>query len=309
MNHMKYLVKTLLLFFTFSLLSCGSQEKILVQTKVIRDTVYVSNINPKYQVVTEAHLPGYVVSNKNFPSVAFNERIRFLILHYTVSDYPTSVKILARKGQVSSHYLVTDQPNDTIDILVSEDKRAWHAGVSYWNGFENLNDSSIGIEIVNPGYTKVKDSMVFTPFPEYQIRKVATLSKNIIDRYEIDPVNVIGHSDIAPLRKQDPGPAFPWKRLYNEYNIGAWYDDTDKEYFLSQYVPDTYPYNSPLEIQKALQKYGYKIDTTNSWDKNTTLTVRAFQWHFRPEKADGVVDAETWAILQALNKKYRSDKK
>lgn len=293
----------------FLLVSCGSQKKIIVDSKVIRDTVYITHANPKYHIITEANLPEYVISQKNFPSVAFNERIKFLVLHYTVSDYPTSVKILAKKGQVSAHYLITDQPNDTIDILVSEDKRAWHAGVSSWNGTENLNDTSIGIEIVNKGYTKIKDSLVFTYFPKYQIKKVATLSKNIINRYEIDPVNVVGHSDIAPLRKQDPGPMFPWKELYTQYGIGAWYEEYDKEYYLTQYIPDTYPYSSPLEFQKALKKYGYKIDLTGEWDKNTYLTIRAFQWHFRPEKADGNLDAETWAILQALNKKYRSNTK
>ena len=303
------LIKCNLLCLTLLLLiSCGSQKKIIVDTKIIRDTVYISNTNPKYHFITEANLPGYVISKENFPSVAFNERVKFLVLHYTVSDYPISVKILAKKGEVSSHYLITDQPNDTIDILVSEDKRAWHAGVSAWNGTENLNDTSIGIEIVNKGYIKVKDSLIFTPFPSYQIEKVAALSKNIIDRYEIDPVNVVGHSDIAPLRKQDPGPLFPWKELYTQYGIGAWYEEYDKESFLSQYIPDTYPYSSPLEFQKALQKYGYKLNLSGEWDKNTFLTVRAFQWHFRPEKADGIVDAETWAILQALIKKYRSKK-
>jgi N-acetylmuramoyl-L-alanine amidase len=307
---MKYLVKlSFLLFILLFLICCGSQEKIVVNTKIIRDTVYITDVNPKYHFITGAILPNYTISKKNFPSVASNERIKFLVLHYTVSDYPTSVKILSQRGQVSSHYLITDQPNDTIDILVSEDKRAWHAGESSWNGTENLNDTSIGIEIVNNGYTKVKDSLIFSPFPKYQIKKVASLSKNIIERYEIDPVNVVGHSDIAPLRKQDPGPMFPWKELYTQYDIGAWYDDIDKEYYLNQYMPDIYPYNSALEFQKALQKYGYKLDLTGNWDKNTGLKIRAFQWHFRPKKADGVVDAETWAILQALNKKYRSNKK
>jgi N-acetylmuramoyl-L-alanine amidase len=266
----------------------------------------VSDINPKYQVITEASLPKYVISKKNFPSAAYNNRIKFLVFHYTVADYPRSVKILAKNGVVSSHYLITDQPNDTIDILVSEDKRAWHAGISSWNGTENLNDTSVGIEIVNKGYTYVGDSMVFEPFFDYQIEKAAVLSKNIIDRYEIEPVNVVGHSDIAPFRKQDPGPMFPWEELYTKYNIGAWYDVVDKQCFLDEYIPDIYPYNSALEFQKALQKYGYKISLTDIWDKETWLIIRAFQWHFRPEKADGIADAETWAILQALNKKYRS---
>ncbi|PQL92041.1 N-acetylmuramoyl-L-alanine amidase [Apibacter adventoris] len=287
------------------LTSCGSSKKIMVQTKVIHDTVYVTDINPKYHVITEAKLPNYVISKEYFPSQAYDDRIKFLVLHYTVSDYPTSIKILTKKN-VSAHYLIPDTPNDTIQLLVSEDKRSYHAGYSAWNGRENLNDTSIGIEIVNKGYVKVGDSLIFQPYYDFQIKKIAALAQNIISRYDIDPTYVVGHSDIAPLRKQDPGPLFPWKTLYTQYNIGAWYNDADKELFLEKFIYDTYPYNSALEFQKGLQKYGYKIDNTGEWDKNTKDIVRAFQWHFRPEKADGIVDAETWAILQALNKKYRS---
>lgn len=293
------------LFILLLLMSCGSSNKIAVKTKIIHDTVYVTDINPKYHVITEANLSDYPISKQHFPSQASDDRIKFLVLHYTVSDYPTSIRILTQKN-VSAHYLVPDAPADTIQLLVSEDKRAYHAGYSAWNGRENLNDTSIGIEIVNKGFIKVGDSLVFQSFPDFQIKKVAALAKNIISRYNIDPTYVVGHSDIAPLRKQDPGPLFPWKALYTQYNIGAWYDEADKQLFIQQFIDDTYPYNSALEFQKALQKYGYKIDLTDNWDKNTKDIIRAFQWHFRPEKADGVVDNETWAILQALNKKYRS---
>ncbi|MDR3272583.1 MAG: N-acetylmuramoyl-L-alanine amidase [Flavobacteriaceae bacterium] len=344
---MKYLSHILSALGVMLLMGCNtqSQQKITVQTKVLHDTVFITDINPKYQIVTEAHIPNYVISKKHFPSVAYNNRIRYLVLHYTVSDYPTSVRILAEKGEVSSHYLVTDQPNDSIDILVSEDKRAYHAGVSSWSNIQNLNDTSVGIEIVNKGYVKtkdtlvvkdtvrvevadtiyidgtesisyrdslivntslkIKDTVIFAPYPSYQIEKVAALAKDIIRRYEIIPVNVVGHSDIAPLRKPDPGPMFPWKYLHDQYDIGAWYDEETKQKYLSKYVKDTSLYNSAMEFQKALKKYGYGVELSGKWDKNTQTIITAFQWHFRPQKTDGVIDAETWAILQALNEKYR----
>lgn len=305
---MKFILKLLICSFVLTLIitSCSTQEKVIVKTKTVHDTIYVTDVDPKYHFVEQANLKDYIVSKKNFPSVASNHRVKFIVLHYTVSDYPTSVKILAKKGNVSSHYLVNDLPNDSIDLLVSENQRAWHAGISSWGNAVNLNDTSIGIEIVNSGYKKIGDSMVFQPFPNYQIKKVISLVKNIAERYDIDPVNIIGHSDIAPLRKQDPGPAFPWEKLYKEHQLGAWYDEKDKVYFLNMYDPDTAPYNSVLEFQKALKKYGYSVNLTGVYDKNTKLITRAFQWHFRPQKGDGIIDAETWAILQALNKKYRT---
>jgi len=346
---MKYLSNIFSVLGIVLLSGCSTQppqQTVTVQTKILHDTVFITNIKPDYQIITQANPPNYAVSQKHFPSVAYNNRIRYLVLHYTVSDYPTSIRILAEKGEVSSHYLITDQPNDTIDILVSEDKRAYHAGVSSWGNTQNLNDTSIGIEIVNKGYAKTtytfevknavnvqvvdtlydinnekyiqyrdslivnttlktKDTVVFAPYPSYQIEKVAALAKDIIKRYEILPVNVVGHSDIAPLRKPDPGPMFPWKYLHDQYHIGAWYDEATKEWYLSQYVYNMPPYNSALEFQKALKKYGYGIELTGKWDKNTQTFVTAFQWHFRPQKADGEVDAETWAILQALNEKYK----
>lgn len=294
---------SLLVLSIILLISCNSQSKIITQTKIIRDSVFI-DINPKYQVVTSADVPGYVISKKNFPSNSFNNRIRYLIMHYTVSDYPTSIKILTKKN-VSAHYLVNNLPNDSIDILVSEDKRAYHAGISAWGTDEKLNDTSIGIEIVNKGFTKVKDSLVYEAYPYFQIEKVAALAKNIIKRYDIDPTNVLGHSDIAPLRKQDPGPMFPWKMLYDKYQIGAWYDEPDKQKFLTDYDETKFPYNSILEFQKALEKYGYKIDKTGTLDKNTQAIITAFQYHFRPKKSDGKIDAESWAIIQALNLKYK----
>jgi N-acetylmuramoyl-L-alanine amidase len=118
----------------------------------------------------------------------------------------------------------------------------------------------------------------------------------------------LGHSDIAPTRKQDPGPKFPWKKLYEDYQVGMWYDDAVMQSFLSQINPETYPLdNATTEFiynyQLALKKLGYGIDANGRMDDTTKKTIEAFQYHFRPEKYDGVMDAESWAILQALNQK------
>jgi len=151
-------------------------------------------------------------------SLAQNERIRFLIFHYTAVDDATSLKLLSGEN-VSAHYLISDKKDNrtqkpVVYRLVSENRRAWHAGVSNWNGRVNLNDSSVGIEIVNPGFTEdMLGHKTWYPYRQQQINALAALAKEIIRRYEITPDNVLGHSDIAPLRKNDPGKLFPWKEL------------------------------------------------------------------------------------------------
>ena len=130
------------------------------------------------------------------------------------------------------------------------------------------------------------------------------MSKDIISRYNISPFNVIGHSDIAPGRKPDPGPLFPWKKLYTDYGVGAWYEEVDKLLFIEQYPWDTTSNVFYSQVQTDLKKYGYNVPTTGNYDTQTRNAIIAFQMHFRPEKYDGVVDAETWAIIKALNKKY-----
>lgn len=152
--------------------------------------------------------------DKTQSSAAQNERIRFLILHYTAVDNASSLKLLTGQN-VSAHYLISDRVDSrtrkpVVYGLVSEEKRAWHAGVSNWNGRVNLNDSSVGIEIVNPGFTEgMLGQKTWYPYPQQQINALKTLAREIIRRYSITPDNVLGHSDIAPLRKQDPGRFFP----------------------------------------------------------------------------------------------------
>lgn len=260
-----------------------------------------------YGSIVSADPASYKVSKTYFPSVAQNFRVRYLILHYTAINNERSISALT-KNSVSSHYLVNDMDDKEIYQLVDENKRAYHAGISSWRGITNLNDTSIGIEIVNES-TDIPGGYRFLPFPEYQIKKVAALVKDITTRYQISPVNILGHADIAPTRKQDPGPTFPWKKLYTDYQIGMWYDDATKQLFMNQMTEADF--NTQLstpsftyKIQTMLKDFGYGIDPDGSWNDAAKKTVAAFQYHFRPEKYDGVMDAETWAILQALLQKY-----
>ncbi len=308
MRNIPLLFSFVLLFFITD--SCSVLEKYFPKKT---DTIVEKEVEVQVEIQKElvtnniAKPKGYVVSTKHYPSDSQSFRIRYLIIHYTAGDYNTSVKTLTKKA-VSSHYLVTDSDNDSIDILVLEEKRAWHAGISYWNNFTSLNDTSIGIEIVNNGFKLVNGKREFYDYPDYQIKKVAVLCKDIIERYKILPENVLGHSDIAPNRKQDPGPKFPWKYLYDEYGIGAWYNETDKQIFEFLY-PEQETTDFITSAQRDLKKYGYDIKETGFWDEQSQSVISAFQMHFRPSNYNGILDKETWAILQALNKRYRKDLK
>ncbi|MGP2417204.1 N-acetylmuramoyl-L-alanine amidase [Pantoea ananatis] len=241
-------------------------------------------------------------------SAAQNERIRFLIFHYTAVDNATSLKLLTGQN-VSAHYLISDSVSSrtrepVVYRLVSEEKRAWHAGVSSWNGRVNLNDSSVGIEIVNPGFTEgMLGQKTWYPYRQQQINALTTLAREIIRRYDITPDNILGHSDIAPLRKQDPGRLFPWKALAVR-GVGAWPDPIQVQKYLAGRIPDA-PVDV-LNVQRLLRHYGYdRIPLSGVLDDDTRKTISAFQMHFRPENTDGTPDAETEAIAQALNEQYR----
>lgn len=249
----------------------------------------------------------YVVSHA-FSSAAQNERIRFLVLHYTAQDDEQSLKTLTG-DYVSAHYLVSSEPEfrgkkPLILQLVDENKRAWHAGVSSWNGRTNINDSSVGIEIVNMGYTGAEtDPLIWQPYSEKQIEAVKALAKDIIRRYQITPDNVIGHSDVAPLRKTDPGVLFPWRELADE-GIGAWPEPERVIRYLDGRNAD-----EPADvktIQVLLKQYGYdQIPLNGIMDDITQKTISAFQMHFRPGDISGRADAETEAIAAALVSQYR----
>lgn len=240
--------------------------------------------------------------DKEHPAKSFDSRIRFLVLHYTALDFETSLKVLTQQ-RVSAHYLVPQTPlnkKNTLFLLVSEHARAWHAGVSSWQGRNNLNDTSIGIEIVNSGYKDEPEGRLWFPFTPYQIQMIKELAKDIIDRYEIHPTAIVGHSDIAPGRKQDPGILFPWKQLY-QAGIGAWYDEERVKELHNQLQNQEL---NILKLQQDLKRYGYALEESGVLDEQTQKVIRAFQMHFRPSNHSGVPDTETLAILKNLLEKY-----
>ncbi|MBN5229851.1 N-acetylmuramoyl-L-alanine amidase [Serratia marcescens] len=233
-----------------------------------------------------------------------DQRIRFLVMHYTAEDFHSSLKTLTDE-HVSAHYLLPAHPQrehgkPTVFRLVPEVMRAWHAGASAWRGRSNLNDTSIGIEIVNKGFTR---SMLFThwqPYTAEQIAVLIPLSRDIIQRYGIQPQDVVGHSDIAPQRKQDPGPLFPWRQLA-QAGIGAWPDERDVQRLLAG--RDRHAPVPMAPLLEKLARYGYAIDP--SWNARQQRNVlAAFQMHFRPDDVRGEPDAESEAIVDALLVKY-----
>ena len=258
------------------------------------------------------------------PSENHNSRINYLVLHFTSENFAESLRLLTKRteNRVSVHYLVPEPGDETynrrrarIHRLVTEDRRAWHAGQSYWAGADALNDTSVGIEIVNQSAcvdndpdteepTPEQQTCTFVAFPDEQIDLVIELVMDILERNPgIDPVDVIGHGDIAPKRRIDPGPLFPWKRLY-DHGIGAWYDDDTFARYRDQFdsaLPDM------TTLQAALKAYGYLIDETGENDTQTRFVIRAFQSHFRQSDFSGAIDVETAATLFALIEKYRED--
>ena len=266
---------------------------------------------PKAQMATTE---SFVIDSETYQSTSKSQRIKTIVLHYTVSDNERSIKTLTT-GNVSAHYLVLDKNDDKIYNLVPESERAWHAGEGGFSGRTILNDTSIGIEIVNAGIKPeyrdaLKDDTLdyhpydhYADFNELQIKKVAQLVQDIARRYDISPKNIIGHADMAPSRKIDPGAKFPWERLYKEYGIGAWYNEADKQEIMNRRTLVT---PSVQEIKQAFRKYGYQINNSDEWDKPSRDVIYAFQLHFRPLKPTGIMDIETYAILQALNMKYAS---
>lgn len=233
--------------------------------------------------------------DKSYTAKGQASRVRFLVLHYTVSDRPASLKILTEK-EVSAHYLVTDDPKPVVYGLVDETRSAYHAGISSWKGYTQLNNSSIGIEIVNAGWKDTPQGRVFAPFPQAQIDVLVPLIKDIVARHKIAPENVVGHSDIAPLRKQDPGPLFPWYQLA-QAGLVVW-PDANRVAAVRQVfniaVPDA------VWFQKKLAAHGFALAQTGVFDQATRTVIAAFQMKYRPANIAGEPDAETAALLEVL---------
>jgi len=266
---------------------------------------------------------GPVLINTEHQSVNRNERVRLLVLHYTAINWEQSLRALTQPGStaVSSHYLIPESFDPSYPAgkplqvyqLVPETQRAWHAGASRWEDRSALNDQSIGIELVNLGWCHQRavplahpadNELCLTPdFDPAQLQLLATLLKDILARNpEITPTRVVAHSDIAPSRKQDPGPRFPWQWLASQ-GIGAWYDTPT----LLKYWQGMSSLPDARLVQSALQRYGYGIDVTGVWDEQSRNVLLAFQRHFVPNRVSGEVDFETCAVLWALLEKYFPD--
>ena len=231
--------------------------------------------------------------DRSYTSIGQDSRVLFIVLHYTQGSFGSALRTLTL-GQVSSHYLVNDDPV-RIYGLVDENRRAWHAGASSWSGNTNLNASSIGIEIVNPGYTDTPTGRVYAPYPSEQIDAVVALLKDIAKRHQVRPDRIVGHNDIAPMRKQDPGPAFPWKRLAIEGLI-PWPDMLTvmaKRHEFEAALPDI------VWFQARLAEYGFAVPQNGELDAMTRNVIATFQMKYRPANFDGVPDAETAALLYA----------
>lgn len=222
-----------------------------------------------------------------------DSRVEFVVLHYTATGKQASIKILSEQN-VSSHYLITDDTRPEVYQLVDESRRAWHAGVSEWYGRTDINAGSIGIEIVNAGGS----GALWAPYSKAQIDTVIALVRDIVQRHQIKPYNIVGHSDVAPQRKVDPGPLFPWKQLADA-GLGRWYSQEQKK----QYEQEFQLYGMPdlAWAQSQLKRAGYAVPQHGQMDRETRNVIAAFQMHYRPARYDGVLDLETLAILKALH--------
>ena len=247
------------------------------------------------RAVAVAVAPVRPAIDRSLSAKSQSSRVKFLILHYTVSDTPASIRILTER-EVSSHYLLTEQNPPVMYGLVDETRQANHAGVSNWKTYTQINASSVGIEIVNPGFTDGPDGRTWYPFPQSQIDRLIVLVKEIVARHNIPPENVLGHSDIAPQRKQDPGPMFPWYQLARQ-GLVLW-PDADRVAAVRPLFEQQLP--EATWFQRKLALHGYAIQITGQFDTQTRLVVGAFQMKYRPAAFDGTPDAETAALLDVL---------
>jgi N-acetylmuramoyl-L-alanine amidase len=241
---------------------------------------------------------GGVPIDTRYTSVNQDSRVLFLVLHYTVADLRESIKVLTETPhEVSAHYLVSDESPPVIYRLVPEERRAWHSGPSHWRGHQMLNAGSIGIEIVHPGFRLRPDgTREYLPFPAAQIDALLPLVKDIVKRHGIRPERIVGHSDVLPQYKEDPGPTFPWRRLADEGLI-PW---PDAQRVAAQRVVFEAALPDVTWFQQMLTRHGFAPLGSGVLDEETQRTVSAFQMRFRPAKYDGTPDAETAAILHVL---------
>jgi N-acetylmuramoyl-L-alanine amidase len=225
---------------------------------------------------------------------ARRQKLSHIILHYTDMETPQAAlrRLCDPAAKVSAHYLL--HADGQIVQMVEESRRAWHAGVSSWQGESDMNSASIGIELDHKG-CDAQGHMA--AFPEAQRQSLYALLGDIIERHGLDPRQVIGHSDIAPGRKTDPGEAFDWAELYAA-GFGLWLSDVKLE-AVADLSSDAAGQKAIVPLQKALAAFGYGLEVDGVYGQQTRDVVAAFQRHFRATRIDGVADAETQSLIYA----------
>jgi len=234
--------------------------------------------------IISLHSPNYSIKKRSKKS------IKFIVLHYTgmQSERACIKRLIDKKSKVSTHYLINRI--GSITRIVDDQNTAWHAGKSKWKNFTNLNDQSIGIELVNQGH-----QFGYENFSKKQISKLILLCKFLIKKYKIKYSNILGHSDIAPLRKKDPGEKFPW-HLLSKKKIGYWHDISKKNIKnqnLNKNVLRKFFFNN-------LYKIGYRYFDKKKTSKNDLNVIKAFQRRFRQNKVNGLIDQESLQISYYL---------
>jgi N-acetylmuramoyl-L-alanine amidase len=226
-----------------------------------------------------------------------DSRVMFLVIHYTVADFPSALKILTQ-GEVSAHYLLSDESPPRIYRLVDESRRAWHSGASGWQRHRLLNASSIGIEIVHPGFKVGPDGRrEYLPFPQAQIDALIPLVRDIVQRHQIRPERILGHGEVTPSYKEDPGPTFPWQQLADAGLVPQPPDAArvaEQRALFEAALPDA------TWFQQALARHGYPVEPSGRFDGPTLRVLMNFQMRYRPSDCSGRADAETAALLQVL---------
>lgn len=242
--------------------------------------------------MTGSRLANRVIPATNVEARKDGAKPTILLLHYTgmANAEKACDWLCSDESRVSCHYLVDE--DGAITQMVDEDLRAWHAGVSSWQGDIDINSRSIGIEVQNRGHNDG-----YPDFPIEQMKAVAALSQDIVTRHAIEPRRVLAHSDVAPGRKVDPGEKFDW-RLLHEAGVGHW---VAPEAITGGPMLQLGDQGDPVSaLQGLLRLYGYGLDVSGLFDQRTKIVVEAFQRHFRPVRCDGVADLSTISTLHRL---------